>query len=120
MLARRGKWDKMSQAIKTLIQTRVQASQYRLSSHAESEREADQISLQEIEEALLSDTFQVIEDYPDNPRGASCLALGYTRAAKPIHIVCGISLPDVMIVITVYRPNAEEWIDWRARREEEK
>jgi hypothetical protein len=107
----------MSQAIKTLIQTKVQANQYRLSSHAESEREADQILLQEIEEALLSDTFQVIENYPDDPRGASCLILGYTRAAEPIHIVCGISLPDVMIVITVYRPNWEEWIDWRVRRE---
>lgn len=110
----------MSQAIKTLIQTRVQARQYRLSSHAESEREADQITLQEIEEALLSDTFRVVEDYPDDPRGASCLVLGFTREAKPIHFVCGISLPDVMIVITVYRPNAEEWIDWRERREKKK
>jgi len=110
----------MSQAIKTLIQTRVHANQYRLSSHAEHEREADRISWQEIEEVLLSNSLQVIEDYPDDPRGASCLILGYTRAMKPIHLVCGISLPDVLIVITVYRPNAEEWIDSRERKEKRK
>jgi hypothetical protein len=110
----------MSQDLKTLVQARVRATQYRLSSHAESEREADQISLQEIEEALLSNSFQVIENYPDDPRGASCLVLGYTRAAKPIHLVCGVSLPDAMIVITVYRPNAEEWIDWRERKGKKK
>lgn len=81
--------------IKTLIQSKVKAKQYRLSSHAESEREADLITVQEIE-ALLSDSAQIIEDYPNDPRGASCLVLGFTHDAKPIHVVCGISLPDTI------------------------
>lgn len=107
----------MPEDIKAFIQSKVRTKQYRLSSHAESEREADQISLQEIGEALLSDSFELIEDYPNDPRGASCLILGFTSEYKPVHMVCGISLPDVIVLITVYRPNADEWINWRRRKE---
>ncbi len=103
-----------------LVQSRVRAKQYRLSSHAEREREADQISMREIEEALLSNRLDVIEDYPNDPRGASCLLVGFTRESKPIHLVCGISLPDVIVVITTYRPDPAEWIDWRRRKEPSK
>ncbi len=100
------------------VQSRVRARQYRLSSHAEREREADQISMREIEEALLSARLDVIEDYANDPRGASCLLVGFTRKSKPIHLVCGISLPDVIVVITIYRPNPAEWINWRRRKEQ--
>jgi Domain of unknown function (DUF4258) len=106
-----------AQDIKNLIQARVRSKQYRLSGHAESEREADQITHQEIVDALLSEQCEIIEDYANDPRGASCLALGFTRESKPIHIVCGISLADVMVVITVYRPDPDEWIAWRKRKE---
>ncbi len=102
--------------IRLLIQTKIKSRQFRLSSHAETEREADQILEREIEEALLSSKFEVIEDYPTDPRGASCLILGFTRDYKPIHLVCDISLPDVIVVITVYHPDPEEWIDWRKRK----
>lgn len=55
------------------LQAQVRARRYRLSSHAEHEREADQILRWEIEEALLSAACTIIEDYPDDPRGPSCL-----------------------------------------------
>lgn len=103
--------------VKRLIQARVRAKQYRLSGHAESEREADQITHEEIVDALLSEQCEIVEDYPNDPRGASCLVLGFTRNSKPIHLVCGISLSDVMVVITLYRPSSNEWIDWRKRKE---
>lgn len=83
--------------IKNLIQARVRSKQYRLSSHAESEREADQIAHQEIVAALLSERCEIVEDYPNDPRGASCLVLGFTSESNPIHLVCGISPSDVMV-----------------------
>jgi hypothetical protein len=98
------------------IQQKVRAKSYRLTSHAEREREADQITVREIEEALLSERCEVIENYPDDPRGASCLVLGFTEERLPLHLVCGVSLPDVMVIITVYRPHPDKWFDWRIRK----
>ncbi|MBU0512040.1 MAG: DUF4258 domain-containing protein [Chloroflexi bacterium] len=31
---------------------------------------------------------EILEDYPDDPRGSSCLVSGYSRN-QAIHIVCG-------------------------------
>lgn len=89
-----------------------------MSGHAEREREAEQITKQEIEEALLSYEAEIIEDYPNDPRGPSCLVLGFTAQRKPLHAVLG--LMQELIVITVYRPSPNEWTGWRERRGEAK
>jgi uncharacterized protein DUF4258 len=99
------------------LQAKVRERKYRLTSHAEREREADQIIRQEIEEAVLSEACEIIEDYPTDPRGHSCLILGWTRAGLPIHIVCGYLYEEEFIVITIYRPDPTQWIDWRIRQE---
>jgi Domain of unknown function (DUF4258) len=99
------------------LQAKVRERKYRLTSHAEREREADQITVQEIDEAVLSDACELVEDYPTDPRGHSCLILGWTRAGLPVHIVCGHLHEEEFIVITIYRPDPAEWIDWRNRRE---
>jgi hypothetical protein len=57
----------------------------------------------------------VIEDYPDDPRGASFLLLGFTETDRPIHAVC--ALTDVLVIITLYRPDPARWIVWRRRKE---
>lgn len=99
------------------LQLRVREKRYRLTSHAEREREADMITLQETEEAVLSETCEVLEDYPGDPRGHSCLVLGFTQASDPIHLVCGHLDEEEFVVITIYRPDPEQWIDWRKRKE---
>jgi len=93
----------------------VREGRYRLTLHAESEREADHITAREIRDALLSDHAEIIEDYPDDPRGPSFLMLGFTHEGQPIHFVCAAS--DVAIVITLYRPDPDHWTDWKVRRE---
>jgi hypothetical protein len=45
------------------------------------------ISIETIEEALHHGG--IIEDYPDDPRGPSCLVLGIAQAGRPLHVVCG-------------------------------
>lgn len=112
-----GQADNPSEAIIAAIQQKVRARLYRVTAHAEREREADRITLGELEEALLSPRCHVIEHYPEDPRGASCLVLGFMGHDLPIHAVCGLSQPDMLVVITMYRPDPELWIDWKLRRE---
>ena len=104
-------------AIIDRLQIQVRQKKYRLTIHAEKEREGDRITRQELEEAVLSEQFQVIEDYPTDPRGPSCLLLGFTQASLPLHMVCGHLSEEEFIVITIYRPDAQLWTDWRMRKE---
>jgi Domain of unknown function (DUF4258) len=61
----------------------------------------------------------VVEDYPNDPRGASVLLLSYDNTNLPIHSHWGIPANNRNIVnlVTVYRPDASEWhSDWKTRR----
>lgn len=61
---------------------------------------------------------EVIEDYPDDPRGPSCLVLAESAAGEPVHLVWGYdSSVHRAVLITVYRPDPERWFeDLRTRR----
>ena len=96
------------------IKERVRHGRYRISfTHTEKLRQRG-IEIFELEKAILSG--EVIEDYPTDPRGPSCLILGYTQRDRPLHIVCGIMEAE-LLVITAYEPSLEEWeADWKTRR----
>ena len=98
------------------IRALVRRSRYRLSLHAERERDADRIQVSELEEALSSDGLELIEDYPEDPRGHSHLVLGFTQAENPVHAVCAVH-EAVLVIITVYRPDPKLWQDYRIRKE---
>ena len=58
---------------------------------------------------------EVIEDYPDDPRGHSCLMLGRGDGGRPIHVVCS-PKDDYLAIITAYLPDRNEWsADFRVR-----
>jgi hypothetical protein len=105
-----------SDHIPARIRGLVRRSRYRLSLHAEHERDADCIRMSELEEALLSERLELIEDYPEDPRGHSHLILGFTQAEKPIHAVCS-EHEGVLVIITVYRPDPKLWQNYRSRKE---
>ena len=100
------------------IRDLVLAERYEFSKHAEREREADQITLAELERALVH--CDTIEEYPDDPRGPSCLVLGFADK-RPIHAVCAMKTdPEEVLIITVYDPSKrpEKWTeDYRRRKE---
>ncbi len=102
------------------IKKLIYEKKYRITLHAETERDADELTLSEIEEAMLTQDSKIIEDYPNDPRGHSCLILGFTKKQRPVHILCGVSEKEMIIIITVYRPDPEEWISWEKRRGENK
>jgi hypothetical protein len=58
---------------------------------------------------------EIIEDYPSDPRGASCLVLGLNGQGQQIHTVIGYEYHTIKI-ISAYHPRADKWIDGRIRR----
>jgi len=58
---------------------------------------------------------EVIEDYPEDIRGQSCLILGI-RTDRPIHVVCS-PKGEYLAIITAYLPSKEDWNDdFKTRR----
>ena len=96
------------------VQERIRGRNYRFTLHAGNRMTERGISVGEIEEALLSGDTEVIEEYPEDPRSPSFLALGITGSGRPLHLQC--TYPPNVAIITAYEPNANEWIDWRTRR----
>lgn len=94
------------------IRKKIIAGEYEISYHAEKERYAEDISIVDIETVIT--TGEILEDYPNDPRGQSCLILGYSQN-RPIHVVCGFSSLKWVRIITVYLPKPPKWIDERTR-----
>ncbi|MBI5875662.1 MAG: DUF4258 domain-containing protein [Deltaproteobacteria bacterium] len=97
------------------IKNNVKQGRYSISfTHTEKLR-ARKIEARHIEEAVQSGV--VIESYPADPRGLSCLMLGYTKDGVPLHIVCGNIEGDEVLIVTAYKPDNSEWEeDWKTRR----
>jgi hypothetical protein len=98
------------------IRRLIAQGKYSYSRHAERERQADMIFTHEIEEALRN--CDIIEDYPDDPRGPSCLILGFS-GERPLHAVCAVKQnPEEVLLITVYDPSRHpaRWTDRYRRR----
>ncbi len=59
---------------------------------------------------------ELVEDYPADPRGHSCLILGFGHDGRPIHVVCS-PKEDYLAIITAYLPDEQAWTDgFRVRR----
>ena len=59
---------------------------------------------------------EVIEDYPEDTRGHSCLLHGRGNGQREIHVVCS-PKEDYLAVITAYLPSEDEWeCDLRTRK----
>jgi len=59
---------------------------------------------------------ELLEDYPEDARGHSCLLFGAGSDNRVIHVVCS-PKDDYLAVITAYVPNPDEWEkDLKTRR----
>lgn len=69
----------------------------------------------EVSEAVCSG--EVIEEYPEDKPYPSVLICGRTTSDRPLHIVCAHDIEEnLSIVITVYQPNPDLWIDYKRRK----
>jgi hypothetical protein len=102
----------MDEEFLAAIQRAIMNGNYKVTEHAIEEAEKDLLLLLDVKEAVLSG--ELIEDYPEDRRGHSCLILGYFEG-RAVHAVCGMRSQKA-IVITVYCPDPKEWINDRQRR----
>jgi hypothetical protein len=90
----------------------VKAGEYKFSDHAVKRMMKRQISRKEIETVLLAG--EIIEEYPEDKYSPSCLICGMTEEGRALHVLA--SLPPQVVIITVYEPDPEEWLEGRTRR----
>ena len=99
------------------LQNSVRNGDYELTAHASNQLIERHILAGDIEDAVLSGEAEVIEDYPDDMRGASCLVLGFASGDRPIHVQ--FSYPPRVAIITAYEPDLEKWVNFRVRKDEQ-
>ena len=91
---------------KEWIKEQVKKGNYQLKVHAIERASLRGIDPLDIKAALLNG--RIIEHYPSDSRGESCLVYGTSDAGKNVHVVCGRGY-DTLWIITVYEPDPEEW-----------
>ena len=97
------------------VRYKISRRQYELSKHAVDQSIARAITVSELEQAVVNRS-EVIEDYPDDKYGPSCLILGFTRAGRALHIQCSYPVRPLIKVVTVYEPDPGLWVDLRTRK----
>ena len=70
------------------------------------------ITTDEIEEKITKG--KIIEDYPEDKRGHSCLINGKI-SERPLHVVCA-PKDEYLAIITAYIPDDSKWNDNYTRR----
>jgi hypothetical protein len=78
------------------------------SQHAVAQMSRPERMITPIEIRKVISTGEIIEDYPQDPRGHSCLLLGGGDGDRAIHLVCS-PKDDFLAVITAYLPTEEQW-----------
>jgi hypothetical protein len=64
------------------------------------------ISTSEVRQVIFEG--ELIEDYPEDATGHSCLMAGYGDADRALHVVCA-PKDEYLAIITAYVPDEEQW-----------
>lgn len=99
------------------IQSKILRRQYEFSKHAVDQSIIREISIIEMGEAI-SGGGEIIEDYPEDKYGPSCLILGFTKTGRPLHIQCSYPSRLLIKIITLYEPDPDLWVDFRVRKQD--
>ena len=97
------------------IQDKIERRQYELSKHAVDQSVVREITIAELEQAVCGQS-EVIEDYPDDKYGPSCLILGFTRSGRALHVQCSYPVRPLIKIVTLYEPDPDLWLHLRTRR----
>ena len=93
----------------------IRRGRVRITDHADEETQADELSFDEVLYSVVQG--EIIEDYPTDRPYPSCLVFGETFRREPVHSVWAFNPENRWaVLITVYRPDPQRWVDWRTRR----
>jgi len=90
-----------------LIRDKILTGQWAMSNHARTRAGQRKVKDSELARALANG--EIIEDYPEDKRGHSCLVLGYTRPGQPV------DPSGTLVIITAYFPEPPKWVDEKTR-----
>lgn len=96
------------------IRQKIAADSFEYSKHAVDQSIARDISVQELREAIS--TGEIIEDYPEDKYGPSCLVLGMTVTGRALYVQCSYPSRPLVKIITLYEPDPDRWIEFKERR----
>lgn len=96
------------------IQQKFHNELVEFSKHAVDQSIIRDISVQEVYQAIAGG--EIIEDYPNDKYGPSCLILGKTNKGRILHIHCSYPSRELVKIITLYEPDPVRWIEYKQRR----
>ena len=96
------------------IRAKIGNWQFELSRHATNQSIIRRITMQEVREAM--ETCEILEDYPADKYGPSCLILGFTKTQRPLHIQCSYPSRPLVKIITLYEPDPLRWFNFKRRK----
>ena len=79
---------------------------YTLHALDEMNSESELITVEDVRSVIFAG--EIIEEYPQDKRGESCLMYGTTGNARPVHVVCA-PKEDYLAIITTYLPSSDKW-----------
>ena len=97
------------------LRAAIDSERVRITRHARIEADEDRINLAEIYETVRHG--RIIESYPTDHPFPSALVFGRNGEGEPIHTVWAFDdATKVAVLVTVYRPDPKNWIDFTVRR----
>jgi hypothetical protein len=98
----------MSETLQKILELAARR-EVRISEHGYDELAQDGILATEVIAGVAQ--AQLVEDYPDYPKGPCVLVLQKDEAGSPIHVVWGIpkKSSSPAVVVTAYRPDPGKW-----------
>jgi len=99
-----------------LLKDLVTKGDIMISDHGYDELAADNLSVRKLVSGL--NDAELLEDYPDFPKGPCVLVLQKDENDQPIHVVWGIPKGTMSpaVLVTAYRPDPARWTDDFRRR----
>jgi hypothetical protein len=95
------------------IRQKVSSGQFEFSRHALDQSLLRKISVDDIRRAI--ENGEVIEDYPQDKYGPSCLIFGLAEE-RPIHVQVSYPSRPLIKIVTLYQPDPARWTDFRVRK----
>jgi hypothetical protein len=93
----------------------IRSKRIRVTDHADEEAASDNLTTDEIYASVF--VGEMIEEYPFDRPYPSCLIYGTTSGGVPVHSVWAFNQEKrSAVLITVYKPDPEKWIDWKRRK----
>jgi hypothetical protein len=96
------------------IRSKVLQGAWEFSKHAVDQCLLRMISVGEVRDCLCNG--EIIEAYPDDKYGPSCLVLGQTVDGRMLHVQCSDETRPVLKIVTAYEPDPQRWENFRHRR----